>query len=40
MIVTATPEVSAEARVLWKEANELLLIFISIIKKSKENGGH
>jgi len=30
MIVTATPELKDEARILWKEANELNLIFNAI----------
>jgi len=35
MIAKAVPELSDEARKLWKEANELQLIFISIVKKSR-----
>jgi four helix bundle protein len=38
MIAKIAPEFKDKARELWKEANELLLIFSSIIKKSKENG--
>src|SRR3990167_501731 len=36
MISTAVPELSEEARILWKEANELNLIFMTIIKRAKE----
>ena len=36
MIAKAVPELKDESLKLWKEANELLLIFISIINKSKE----
>ena len=35
MISTAVPELSEEARILWKEANELNLIFVTIVKKAK-----
>lgn len=35
MIAKAVPELNDEARKLWKEANELQLIFISIVKKSR-----
>lgn len=35
MIVQAVPEFKEEARKLWKEANELNLIFSAIIKKKK-----
>lgn len=35
MIAKAVLELSNEARKLWKEANELQLIFISIVKKSR-----
>lgn len=37
MIVKAEPICRNEAMLLWKEANELQLIFISIINKSKIN---
>lgn len=37
MISKATPDLKNNARILWKEANELNLIFSSIIIKSKEN---
>ena len=35
MIAKAVPELKDDARKLWKEANELQRIFISIIKKSR-----
>lgn len=37
MIAKAEPEIKDEARKLWQEANELQLIFISIINKSRMN---
>jgi len=37
MVAKATMELKDEARELWKEANELQLIFISIVKKSRMN---
>jgi four helix bundle protein len=37
MVMTATPELKDKAEALRKEANELQLIFIAIVKKSKEN---
>ncbi len=37
MIAKALPEVKEEARILWKESNELRLILISIINKSRLN---
>lgn len=37
MIATAEPQMKVRARELWREANELHLIFISIIKKSRAN---
>lgn len=37
MIAKAVPELKSEARKLWQEANELQLIFISIVKKSRAN---
>ncbi len=33
MISIATPELTEEARILWKEANELNLIFNAIVRK-------
>lgn len=36
MIAKAVPELKDESSKLWKEANELQLIFLSIIKKSRE----
>jgi four helix bundle protein len=38
LVVTAAPELKEHAEPLWKEADELLRIFITIVKKSKENG--
>ena len=37
MIAKAMPEVKDEAKKLWKESNELQLILISIINKSRLN---
>lgn len=37
MIAKAVPELREEAKVLWKEANEIQLILITIIKKSRLN---
>lgn len=37
MIAFADEDLSKEAHILWKEANELQLIFITIIKNSKKN---
>jgi hypothetical protein len=37
MIAKAVPELKDEAKILWKESNELQLIFISIVKKSRAN---
>lgn len=37
MIAVATPELAEESRTLWKEANELQLIFITIVKNSRLN---
>lgn len=37
MITMAAPEQAREAQTLWEEANELLLIFIVIVKKTKQN---
>lgn len=39
MVSVAVPELKGEARVLWKEANELNLIFNAIIKKIKGKKG-
>jgi len=36
MLAKACPEHTAEGRRLWKEAHELNLIIITIIKKAKE----
>jgi four helix bundle protein len=36
ILARANPEFKAEFRPLWKEANELLLIFSSIIKSSRK----
>lgn len=38
MIAKATPELKDKARELWKEADELLRIFSTIIANSKING--
>lgn len=35
MIAKAVSEIKVEAKRLWKESNELQLIFISIVKKSR-----
>lgn len=35
MIVKACPDLEDKAMILWKEANELLLIFSTIIRNSK-----
>ena len=35
MIAKAVPELKDEAKKLWQESNELQLIFISIVKKSR-----
>jgi len=35
MIAKAVPDLKDEAKKLWKESNELQLIFISIVKKSR-----
>jgi len=37
MIAKAVPELKDEAKILWKEAHELNLIFSSIIIKSRKN---
>lgn len=37
MLSLAAPSAQNEARLAWKEANELNLIFSAIIRKSKEN---
>ncbi len=36
MIAKAVPEKAEKARKLWKEANELSLIFITIVKNSRK----
>lgn len=35
MISKAVPELKDEAKILWKEANELYLIFVTIVKNSR-----
>ena len=37
MIVKAVPELKEVAKQLWKESNELQLIFITIVKNSRNN---
>ncbi len=37
IVVKAVPELKKEAKVLWKEAHELQLIFITIVKNSRKN---
>jgi len=37
MLAQAVPELKEELKALWKEANELHLIFIAIVKKSRIN---
>ncbi len=37
MIAKAAPEMAEKARKLWQEANELSLIFITIVKNSRKN---
>ena len=37
MVAMAVPELAGKARVLWKEADELQRIFITIIRNSKNN---
>lgn len=37
MIAGVAPELKNEARILWQEANELNLIFTSIVRKSRAN---
>ena len=37
MIARAVPDFTNEARVLWAEANELHLIFITIVRNSRKN---
>ncbi len=37
MMAKAEPALNKDAKILWKESNELQLIFISIVKKSKIN---
>lgn len=38
MVATAAPELKGEARKLWREANELNLIFNAIIRKVRNKG--
>lgn len=40
VISAAVPELKDQARILWKEADELQRIFIAIITKSKANRRH
>lgn len=35
IMAEAVPEMKEELKMLWKEANELHLIFIAIVKKSR-----
>ncbi len=35
MSAVAAPDKASQARILWKEADELNLIFVTIIKNSK-----
>jgi len=35
MVARIAPELVEESRVLWKEANELYLIFVTIVKNSR-----
>lgn len=37
MIAKAVPKLKEQARKLWKETNELNLIFITIVNKSRKN---
>lgn len=37
MMAQAQPELKEELKILWKEASELHLIFIAIVKKSRMN---
>lgn len=37
LIAKNSPETTTQARILWREANELHLIFIAIINKSKSH---
>jgi len=36
MVSTASPELRSEAQELWREANELQLIFITIVRNSRK----
>ena len=38
IIAEAVPEMKEDLKMLWKEANELHLIFIAIVKKSRLKG--
>lgn len=40
IIATAAPILKEQCKVLWKECNELNLIFSSIVNKSKNKVGH
>lgn len=37
MVAKVEPELKSEAKILWKEANEIQLIFIAIVRKSRMN---
>lgn len=40
MIAQAVPELASEARVLWREGNELNLIFTAIVRNSRSKGAN
>ena len=40
MLANAIPDLKSDSRILWREANELNLIFSAIIKKSKNRLEH
>ncbi len=40
MVAKAAPSLSNEARRLWKEANELTLIFIAIVRNSRNKNNN
>ncbi|MDE2019288.1 MAG: four helix bundle protein [Patescibacteria group bacterium] len=40
MIAKAAPRIAPEARMFWKEAHELNLIFVTIIKNTKEKSAN
>lgn len=39
VLIKADPKATTEARVLWREAHELYLIFVTVIKSSRRNSG-